>query len=55
MELGLHKYTVFCRDRHDFFNSPVGGGILVVVKSSLKAKIIHFSEEMEEMEEIFFK
>ena len=48
MEIGLHNYTVFRRDRHNICNSPTGGGILVAVKSSLKAKIIYISDFVKE-------
>lgn len=48
-ELGLHNYTVFRRDRHNYNNAPYGGGVLIAVKNHLKAKLVLSGGMIEEL------
>lgn len=34
-EIDLHGYSILRKDRHDFSNAPIGGSVLIAIKTEL--------------------
>lgn len=43
-ELGFHGFNVYRKDRHNFANSPSGGGILIATEKCIDASVINIEE-----------
>lgn len=48
-ELGFYNYSIYRKDRYDIADAPVGGGVLIAVKDTLKSKVIAMEGDAEQL------